>query len=118
MTEDIVGVRAQDKVAGPGRSASACKARGRRTRSSQCGCCRTVSNSDNSMTVYDRRKGYVVALTGAEYHEDRDEWSAVGATVTYLDSNGLHVDTGRSDDPRNRGSHRGSPSEASALMRS
>lgn len=66
-----------------------------------------ASNSDNSMTVYDRRKGYVVALTGAEYHEDRDEWSAVGATVTYLDSNGLHVDTGRSDDPRNRGSHRG-----------
>jgi hypothetical protein len=64
-------------------------------------------NSDNSMTVYDRQKGYVVALTGAAYHEDRDVWSAVGATVTYLDSNGLHVATGRSDDPRNRGSHRG-----------
>ena len=64
-------------------------------------------NSDNSMTVYDRQKGYVVALTGAEYHEGRDEWTAVGATVTYLDSNGLHVGTGRSDDPRNRGSHRG-----------
>ena len=37
----------------------------------------------------------------------RDAWSAEGATVTYLDSNGLHVGTGRSDDPRNRGSHRG-----------
>ena len=64
-------------------------------------------NSDQSMTVYDRQKGYVVALTGAEYHRERDAWSAVGATVTYLDSNGLHVGTGRSDDPRNRGSHRG-----------
>ena len=67
----------------------------------------SASNSDSSMTVYDRNKGYVIALTGAAYDEGRDEWSAVGATVTYLDSNGLHVATGRSDDPRNRGSHRG-----------
>lgn len=66
-----------------------------------------AQNSDNSMSVYDRHKGYVVALTGAEYHEDRDEWSAAGATITYLDSNGLHVATGESDDPRNRGTHRG-----------
>ena len=64
-------------------------------------------NNDSSMSVYDREKGYVAALTGAEYHEDSDEWSAVGATITYLDSNGLHADTGRSDDLRNRGSHRG-----------
>jgi hypothetical protein len=64
-------------------------------------------NTDNNMTIYDRGRGYVVALSGAQYDPDRDVWSADGATVTYLDSNGLHVDTGRSDDPRNRGSHRG-----------
>ncbi len=72
-------------------------------------------NSDQSMTVYDREKGYVVALTGAEYHEDRDEWSAVGATITYLDSNGLHVATGRSDNLRNRGSHRGNNGATMAI---
>jgi hypothetical protein len=64
-------------------------------------------NSDNNMTIYDRQRGYVVALSGARYDPDGDVWSATGATVTYLDSNGLHVDTERSDDPRNRGSHRG-----------
>lgn len=67
----------------------------------------SASNSDRSMTVYDRVKGYVVALTGADYDEDRDVWSAAGASITYLDSNGLHEATGESDDPRNRGSHRG-----------
>ncbi len=72
-------------------------------------------NSDKSMTVYDRQKGYVVALTGAEYHEDDDEWSAVGASITYLDSNGLHVATGQSDDPRNRGSHRGNNGATMAI---
>lgn len=66
-----------------------------------------ADNSDGSMSVYDLDKGYVVALTRAEYDEDSDSWTAAGATVTYLDSNGLHVDTGRSDDPRNVGSHRG-----------
>ena len=66
-----------------------------------------AQNSDNSMSVYDREKGYVAALTGAEYDAQRDVWSAHGGTVTYLDSNGLHVDTGRSDDDRNQGSHRG-----------
>ena len=64
-------------------------------------------NTDSSMSVYDREKGYVVALTGAEYDARRDVWSAQGASVTYLDSNGLHVGTGLSDDRRNRGSHRG-----------
>ena len=68
---------------------------------------RAAQNSDLSMSVYDRHKGYVVALSGARYDAERDEWSAEGATVTYLASNGLHVATGRSDDPRNRGSHRG-----------
>jgi hypothetical protein len=68
---------------------------------------RSARNSDNSMVVYDRAKGYVVALTGAHYDPERDTWSAAGATVTYLDSNGLHVHTGQSDDPRNQGTHRG-----------
>jgi hypothetical protein len=59
------------------------------------------------MSIYDLQKGYVTALTDANYDSRRDEWSATGATVTYLDSNGLNVGTGRSDDPRNIGSHRG-----------
>lgn len=66
-----------------------------------------ADNSDGSMTIYDRARGYVVALTDGKYDEESDSWTASGATVTYLDSNGLHADTGRSDDPRNRGSHRG-----------
>jgi hypothetical protein len=68
---------------------------------------RSALNSDRSMIVYDRSRGYVVALTGADYDARRDAWSAAGATVTYLDSNGLHARTGQSDDPRNRGTHRG-----------
>lgn len=67
----------------------------------------SARNNDSSMSIYDRAKGYVVALTGADYDPKHDEWSADGATITYLDSNGLDVATGRSDDPRNRGSHRG-----------
>lgn len=66
-----------------------------------------ADNSDGSMSVYDLEKGYVVALTDAAYDEDEDAWRAKGATVTYLESNGLHVATGRSDDPRNTGTHRG-----------
>ncbi len=66
-----------------------------------------AANSDGNMTVYDLEKGYVVAMTHAEYDGANDEWSASGATVTYLDSNGLHVNTGRADDARNTGSHRG-----------
>jgi hypothetical protein len=66
-----------------------------------------ADNSDGHMSIYDRARGYVVALTDGEYDEDSDTWTASGATVTYLRSNGLHVGTGRSDEPRNRGSHRG-----------
>lgn len=68
---------------------------------------RPAANNDGTMIVFDRDRGYVVALTNAAYDEDADEWSATGATVTYLDSNGLHARTGRSDDPRNVGTHRG-----------
>lgn len=63
--------------------------------------------SDRAMTIFDVSKGYVVALTGARYDALTRTWRAQGATVTYLDSNGLHARTGRADDPRNQGSHRG-----------
>lgn len=66
-----------------------------------------AENSDGSMTVFDVDRGIVVAFTNAHYDPAADAWSAGGATVTYLDSNGLHARTGESDDPRNRGSHRG-----------
>jgi hypothetical protein len=74
-----------------------------------------AANSDGSMTVFDPRRGYVVMLTDAEYDEQDGTWSAAGATVTYLDSNGLHVGTGQSDDPRNRGSHRGNNGATAAV---
>jgi hypothetical protein len=65
-----------------------------------------AATSDAAMTVFDRSRGYVVALTGAHYSSSGG-WSARGATVTYLRSNGLHWRLARSDDRRNRGSHRG-----------
>jgi hypothetical protein len=66
-----------------------------------------ANNSDGTMIVYDRQKGYVAALTDARYHAATDTWTASGGTVTYLNSNGLNVNTGLSDDPRNTGTHRG-----------
>lgn len=66
-----------------------------------------ASNNDGTMSIFDLQRNYVVALTNAEYDADYDEWSAAGATVTYLDSNGLHEATDESDEPRNVGSHRG-----------
>lgn len=68
---------------------------------------RAADTNDHAMTVFDLARGYVVALTDAYFDEETDVWSASGATITYLDSNGLHADTGQSDDPRNVGSHRG-----------
>jgi hypothetical protein len=59
------------------------------------------------MIVYDLDKGYVAALGHAQYDADAHIWRAAGGTVTYLDSNGLDVRTGRSDDSRNVGTHRG-----------
>jgi hypothetical protein len=66
-----------------------------------------ASNSDGTMTVYDVARGYVVLLTDAHYDAASDTWSASGATVTYLDSNGLLASAGPSGDPRNIGTHRG-----------
>ena len=68
---------------------------------------RAADTNDHAMTVFDVAKGYVVALTDASFDEGERVWTASGATVTYLDSNGLHAGTGRSDDDRNLGSHRG-----------
>ncbi len=68
---------------------------------------RAAATSDAAMTIFDVDRGHVVALTGADFDATTDTWRARGATVTYLGSNGLHARTGRSDDARNTGSHRG-----------
>lgn len=68
---------------------------------------RSAHNSDGTMSVYDLARGYVVLLTDAHYHDSSNTWSASGATVTYLNSNGLLATTGRSDNPHNVGTHRG-----------
>lgn len=75
-----------------------------------------ADTSDGAMTLYDPERGYVMMFTRLEYDEDDDSWSALGATVTYLDSNGLHADTGLSDDPRNQGSHRGNNGATAAVL--
>jgi hypothetical protein len=67
----------------------------------------SARNNDGSMTVFDVERGYVVAFTDAHYDDAQDRWSASGATVTYLQSNGLDVRTGQASDQRNQGSHRG-----------
>jgi hypothetical protein len=67
---------------------------------------RSANNSDGTMSVYDIDRGYVVLLTDAHYDRANNTWSASGATVTYLDSNGLSA-AARSGDPRNIGTHRG-----------
>lgn len=66
-----------------------------------------ANNGDSTMAIFDVDRGYTVALTGARYDADTRTWSAAGATVTYLASNGLDVRTGQSTDSRNIGSHRG-----------
>lgn len=66
-----------------------------------------AETSDKALTLFDVHRGYVVAMTGADYNSSADRWSVEGATVTYLESNGLHARTGESDDSRNQGSHRG-----------
>jgi hypothetical protein len=68
---------------------------------------RAASNSDGTMSIFDLSAGYVTALTDADYNAGTDTWTASGATVTYLDSNGLNVLTGESDNPHNTGTHRG-----------
>jgi hypothetical protein len=66
-----------------------------------------AANSDGTMTIFDLKAGYVTALTDAHYDATGERWTASGATVTYLKSNGLNALTHRSDDARNVGTHRG-----------
>jgi hypothetical protein len=68
---------------------------------------KAADTSDAALTLFDVERGYVVAMTRAVYSAASDSWTVAGATLTYLSSNGLHVRTGESDNPRNRGSHRG-----------
>jgi hypothetical protein len=75
-----------------------------------------ADNNDGSMTIYDLQKGYVVALTNAQYHSWNNTWTASGGSVTYLRSNGLAAATGRSNDPRNRGTHRGNNGATMAVQ--
>ena len=68
---------------------------------------KAADTSDAALTLFDKRRGYVVAMTGAAYNRSADTWSVTGATVTYLRSNGLDALLPESDDERNIGSHRG-----------
>jgi hypothetical protein len=68
---------------------------------------RAADNSDGSMSVYDLSAGYVTLLTDAHYDPSTNHWTASGASVTYLHSNGLDVGTGRSNNPHDTGTHRG-----------
>jgi len=74
-----------------------------------------ADNSDGSMSVFDLAAGYVTLLTDARHDAATDTWSASGATVTYLDSNGLDDRTALSDDPRNKGTHRGNNGATSVV---
>ncbi len=67
----------------------------------------SAPTSDAAMTVFDVDKGYVAALTGARFDPRLDTWTATGASVTYLDSDGLHSGTEQTLETRNAGSHRG-----------
>jgi hypothetical protein len=67
------------------------------------------------MTIFDRPAGYATALTDAQYDAQADRWTASGATVTYLGSNGLNVLTARSDNSHNTGSHRGNNAPTMAV---
>jgi len=74
-----------------------------------------ADNSDGSMSVFDLAAGYVTLLTDAHHDRASDQWSASGATVTYLASNGLDDRTSLSDDPRNKGTHRGNNGATSVV---
>jgi hypothetical protein len=74
-----------------------------------------ANNGDRSMTVFDVRRGYVAMFTDMYYDESAGTWSASGGSVAYLDSNGLMNPLPRSDDPRNRGTHRGNNGAVAAV---
>jgi hypothetical protein len=70
--------------------------------------------SDAAMTVYDLRRGLVYGMHWTRYDAERDQWSACGGTVYYLDSNGLAGKLSQSDEIRNKG-HRGVPPSTYAV---
>jgi hypothetical protein len=74
-----------------------------------------ADNSDGSLVVYDMARGYVAMLTDAKFDAPAGQWSASGATVTYLDSNGLHAATNKSNNPHNTGTHRGNNGATTAV---
>jgi hypothetical protein len=76
---------------------------------------RPADTSDGAITVVDQQRGYVVSLWHAAYDAGAHTWSAGGAQVSYLDSNGLDARTHKSDDPHNRGSLRGNNGAVSAV---
>ncbi len=76
---------------------------------------RPAKTSDKAMTVYDVKRGYVVSLWHAAFNKQRKSWSAGGAQVAYLNSNGLDGDFRASNDRRNRGTMRGNNGATSAV---
>ncbi len=76
---------------------------------------RPARTSDAAMTVYDRRRGYVVSLWHAAFNKNLKTWSAGGAQVAYLKSNGLDARFRASNERRNRGSLRGNNGATSTV---
>ncbi|MEO8107696.1 MAG: hypothetical protein ABI720_10305 [Actinomycetes bacterium] len=76
---------------------------------------RPAKTSDKAMTVYDVKRGYVVSLWHAAFNKKNNSWSAGGAQVAYLGSNGLDADLRASNERRNRGSMRGNNGATSAV---
>lgn len=76
---------------------------------------RPAKTSDSAMTVYDVKRGYVVSLWHAAFHKRHKFWSAGGAQVAYLKSNGLDSDFRASNERRNAGSMRGNNGATSAV---
>lgn len=76
---------------------------------------RPAKTSDKAMTVYDVKRGYVVSLWHASFNKQRKSWSAGGAQVAYLNSNGLDADFRASNERRNRGTMRGNNGATSAV---
>ena len=54
----------------------------------------SADNNDGSMTIFDVDRGYVVALTDASFDGAHHVWTASGATITYMDSDGLDARVG------------------------
>lgn len=76
---------------------------------------RPATTSDAAMVVVDMQRGYAVGLWRAQYDDAANTWSAGGAQVTYLASDGLDRRTGRSAEQNNFGSLRGNNPAVAAV---